>query len=367
MNATTWVEISTGALARNYAAVAQFAGVAVCAVVKANAYGCGIVESARTFRDAGASWLAVTRLEEARALRDAGIDGNVLVLAPPPPDAIADAIGLDCAIALGAAGDVDAYASAARKAGKPGRVHVKVDTGMGRLGVAPSQAPGVAQRVAADPDLILEGIWTHFADAASLSGKRQLASFEAVRDALGKQGARTLVHAANSAALVTLPGARFDLVRVGTLLYGQQPAGATAPFALEDPFAWYAKVVNVRDLPAGATVGYGSEWRTKRTARVATIPVGWADGFGVEPHARTPSAAEAARTAARATLDAARLRPSQRFVSFGGKRLTVAGRIGMQATTVAVPDGVEISPGDAVRVPARRLLVGAGIERVYVP
>jgi alanine racemase len=368
MSATTWVEVSTGALARNYAAVARHAGVPVCAVVKANAYGCGLVECARVFRDAGASWLAVTRVEEARALRDVGIDGNVLVLTPPPPDALTDAIGLDCAIALGSASDVEAYASAARKAGKPARVHIKVDTGMGRLGVTSDEAPEVARRVAGEADIVLEGVWTHFADAADDSdtgGRRQLARFVAVRESLGRHGVRTLVHAANSAALLALPGSRFDMVRIGTLLYGQQPPGATAPFTLEDPFAWYAKVVGVRDLPAGATVGYGSEWRAKRAVRVATIPVGWADGFTVEPHTRTESPGEAARTAARAVAAAAHLRPSGRFVWIGSTRAPVVGRVGMQATTVTVPSSVEA--GDTVRLPARRLLVNAAIERVYVP
>ena len=161
-------------------------------------------------------------------------------------------------------------------------------------------------------------------------------------------------------------GARLDMVRVGTILYGQNPAGVAAPFALENVFSWRARVVNVRDLEPGDPVGYDGEWRAKRRTRVATIPVGWADGFTVEPHARTESLGEAARTTARALAVAARARPSGRFVSLEGAKLPVVGRVGMQATTVEIGDG-RVGVGDVVTVPARRLLVSPAIERVYVP
>jgi alanine racemase len=233
--------------------------------------------------------------------------------------------------------------------------------------VPPSEAPDVARRIAGSRDLVLEGVWTHFADAASSGGRKQLERFLAVREALGRHGVRALVHAANSAAALALPASRFDMVRVGTLLYGQQPPGVTASLELHDPFSWHAVVVSVRDLPAGATVGYGSEWRAKRPIRVATIPVGWADGFTVEPHARTDSAAEAARTTARAVASATHVRATGRFVWIAGRRASVVGRVGMQAVTVAVPDGLDVAAGDTVRLPARRILVNAAIDRVYVP
>jgi alanine racemase len=363
---TTWVEVSRAALHANFEAVRTYAGTEVCAVVKANAYGCGLVECATVFHRAGARMVAVTRVEEGRQLRDAGVAADVLILAPPPQDAIAGAIAMNCALPVGDGADVDRYAEAARTAGRPARVHLKVDTGMGRLGVRPEHAPAVASRIASSGDLSLDGIWTHFADAAGPSGRVQLERFLAVRAALARYAPRAIMHAANSAATIALPGSRLDMVRVGTILYGQSPAGADAPFPLKDPFAWHATVVSVRELPAGATVGYGSEWKARAPTRVATIPIGYADGFGVEPAARSESITEAARLGGRVAAVALGRKQSPRFVWFGDRKAPVVGRIAMQEVTVQV-DGIPgVNVGTPARLPARRLLVSPAIERVYV-
>ena len=364
---TSWVEVSLGALQANFESVRKHAATAVCAVVKANAYGCGLVECATVFHRAGARMIAVTRVEEARRLRDAGVAAEVLILAPPPPDALRLAIEMNCAVALGDGGDVERYAQTAKEAGRPARIHLKIDTGMGRLGVRPEHAPGVASRVAGSETLALEGIWTHLADAAQPSGRAQVDRFLAVRAALGRYAPRAILHAANSAATIALPAARLDMVRVGTLLYGQDPAGVRAPFALRDPFAWHATVVSVRDLPAGATVGYGGEWRAKTATRVATLAIGYVDGFGLEPVARSESIVEAARLGGRVAAVALHRRPSPRFVWFGDRKAPVVGRIAMQEVTVQVDGIAGVRPGSVARIPARRLLVDAAIERVYVP
>jgi len=364
---TTWVEVSRGALQNNLGAVKKHAQTPVCAVVKANAYGCGLVEAATTFHRAGARMVAVTRVEEARELRDAGVAADVLILAPPPRELLREAFAMNCALCLSDGTDIEPYADAARAAGRPGRIHLKVDTGMGRLGVRPEHAPGVASRIASTPDLALDGFWTHFADAAGESGRRQLDRFLAVRSAVARYAPRAVVHAANSAATLALPGARLDMVRVGTLLYGQDPVGVRAPFPLADAFAWHATVVSVRDLPAGATVGYGSEWRAKQRTRVATIPVGYVDGFGLEPAARSESFVEAAKAGGRVAAVALRRRPSSRFVWFGSRMAPVVGRIAMQEATVDLEGLTDVGVGTVARIPARRLLVGAHIDRVYLP
>ena len=363
---STWVEVSRAALQANLEAVRKHAGTPVCAVVKANAYGCGLLECASVFHRAGARMLAVTRVEEARLLRDAGVAAEILILAPLPRAAVRHAIDMNCAIALGDGTDVDPYAEAARMSGRPARIHLKVDTGMGRLGVRPEHAPGVAQRVASSPDLVLEGVWTHFADAASEFGRTQLDRFLGVRAALGRYAPRAILHAANSAATLALPASRLDLVRVGTLLYGQDPVGVRAPFPLADPFAWHATVVAVRELPAGATVGYGGEWHAKKPSRIATLPVGYADGLGLEPAARSESIVEAARQGGRLAAVAIGRRPSPRFVLFGDRKAPVVGRIAMQEVSVLVDGMTDVVVGSVARIPARRLLVGSHIERVYI-
>lgn len=354
MQPTTWVEISRAALEANLRAVREHAGVPVCAVVKANAYGHGAAGAARVFEHAGASMLAVTRVDEAAAIRDAGVEAPILVLTPPPEPG--DAVKLGCAITVAAASDLE-------RIPRDARVHLKVDTGMGRLGVTPPEAVAVAKRIA--EWATLEAVWTHFAGAAGSSGPAQLRRFASVVDAIRGAGLNVLFHAANSAATIALPGARFDMVRIGTLLYGQAPPGiARAPFALADTFAWYAVVSSVKELPAGSTVGYGSEWRARKPTRVATLPVGYADGMAMEPFARTPSLSTAARTAARFARATARF--PERAVWFGNQRAPIVGRIAMQETTVSL-DGIDasIGVGSVARIPARRLSVNPLIERRY--
>jgi alanine racemase len=234
---------------------------------------------------------------------------------------------------------------------------------MGRLGVHPDEAADVARRVA--EWATLDAVWTHFADAAGRSGRRQLERFLAVRDRVRAAGLSPLFHAANSAATIALAGARLDMVRVGTLLYGQLPPGVPrAPFPLRDAFAWYARVAAVRDLPAGTAIGYGGEWRARRRTRVATLPVGYADGLGLEPVARSASVAEAARAGGRVAAAMVRPERSLRAVYFGEKRAPVLGRIAMQEITVSLEgiDAVEV--GSIARIPCRRLLVNPQILRV---
>ena len=364
-DASTWVEISLDALRSNFDAVASFARVPVCAVVKSNAYGHGLVPAARTFAEAGARMLAVTRWEEARELRSGGVRAPLLLLTPAAGDAAAEAIALDVSLCVASAGEIDALAAAARAAGRTAQVHLKVDTGMGRLGVRPQEAVDIARSIHETPELALDGVWTHFAGAGTSSGERQLRRFESVRRELGKYAARALVHAANSAAMIAMPGSRYDMVRVGTALYGLDPPNVRLPFPARSPFTWYARIASVRTLEPGDTVGYGSEWRASRRTRVATIPVGYADGFGLEPAARTETFTEAAKAGARAALVAARRRASPRAVMVAGKRAPVVGRISMQQATVSV-EGIEgVTAGDVVVVPARRVLVSASIARVY--
>jgi alanine racemase len=354
MDRSTWVEVDVSALRHNFSLVSEHAGVPVCAVVKANGYGHGLVIAARAFARA-AEMLAVTRIEEAAAIRNAGVDARILILAP-----VADpqeAMRLGCEISLASPRQIASVPDGAR-------AHLIVDTGMGRLGVQESEAVDAARAVASRATLA--SVWTHFADGAGHSGAGQLARFESVVRELRSAGVSVPVHAANSAATLALPRARFDMVRVGTLLYGQNPPGARAPWASRDPFAWYARVIALRTIPAGARVGYGSEWRAKKPTRVATLPVGYVDGFLLEPAARTESVTESARAAARVAARATGVRESPRAVYFDGRRAPVVGRIGMQLVTVDVNAMPDVDEDSIARVPGRRLLVDPSIERVAV-
>lgn len=293
MSYLTWVEVDLAATQNNLRRMKALTRTRVMAVVKANAYGHGAVEVARAAASAGADWLGVARAPEGLALRAGGdAPGRVstlpiLVLGYTPPDLAAEAIGADLTLAVFDVEDAKAYAAAARALGRRARVHVKVDTGMGRLGVLPEDAVEFTRAARALEGVEVDGVFTHFAGADVAdpsSARRQLAEFETVLAALDESGLRAqgapLVHAANSAAAIALPAARYDLVRMGIALYGLHPSGdVPCPPGFVPALAWKAIVTQVKTLPAGHGISYGSEYVTKETETIAVIPVGYADGF----------------------------------------------------------------------------------------
>jgi alanine racemase len=285
----TWAEIDLGAVEHNVARlVAAAAPAALAAVVKADGYGHGAVPVARAALAAGARWLAVALVEEGVELRRAGIDAPVLVLAEPPPAAAPRVVAERLTPVVCRVEVIDALAKAVADAGRPEPlgVHLKVDTGMHRVGVDPAGVLEVARVIAQRPELVLEGVCTHLAVADEPGHPytdEQLRRFAAALDALRRAGLRPrLTHAANTAALLTQPAARHDLVRAGIGCYGIPPspglAAACADLGLRPAMALRSRVSQVRDLPAGTAVSYGLHYRLAAPARVATVPVGYADG-----------------------------------------------------------------------------------------
>ncbi len=283
-----WVEVDLGALRRNAARLARLVAPAgLCAVVKADGYGHGAELVARAALAGGARWLAVATVDEGLALRRAGIEAPVLVLSQPTPEALRAARSGRLTPTLDTPAGVRAAAAAAGEG--PWPVHLKVDTGMHRAGCAPEELLGLAQAVADSGRLVLEGLWTHLAvadgsgpeDQAFTTG--QLRAFEAARRRLLAAGLPPLLaHAANSAAALTRPEARYDLVRCGIALYGLAPSEALAAPAdalgLEPALRWRARVTRVQRLPAGARPSYGRRRALPHAATVAVVPVGYADG-----------------------------------------------------------------------------------------
>jgi alanine racemase len=281
-----WAEVDLDAIGHNAALLAEMVSPAqLCAVVKADAYGHGAVEVARAAQANGARWLAVALVEEGVALRQAGVEGPVLVLCEPAERAMGPcaAFGLTPTV-YSSAGIARADAEAARvRTTLP--VHLKVDTGMHRLGADPEDALGLARAVAAAPHLRLQGLWTHLAVAERPSDpftSEQLSTFEAVREELRAAGlVPEVVHAANSAAAIAHPASRYDLVRCGIALYGYPPGPAVAELLgreLRPALCLKAKVSWRRRLPAGARVSYGRVRPLPEASVVATVPLGYADG-----------------------------------------------------------------------------------------
>ena len=277
----TAVRVDLEAIAHNVGALMP-ANAALMAVVKADGYGHGAVEVARAALDAGATWLGVALVEEGIALRDAGLRAPVLVLSEFPDGSEKDALAADLTPTVYTDRGVQAVADAAGALGRTAAVHVKVDTGMHRVGLHPPEdAPAFVDRVIrAGCDL--EGLWTHFARAEEdePTTRRQLELFHRIlHDVRGHGVQPRIVHAANSAAAILYPEAHFDLVRIGIALYGLDPGGALGQrVGLVPALSWRSEVSAVRTLPSGEPVSYGHRYGVAGGV-VATVPVGYADGY----------------------------------------------------------------------------------------
>ncbi|MYD08472.1 MAG: alanine racemase [Chloroflexi bacterium] len=323
------VSIDLDAVAANVRSIKALVGdtVSLMAVVKANAYGHGAPQVARVAMENGADLLAVACLEEALELRRAGIGAPILTLSFVPADAVASAIALDLTVAIFDLEQARRYQSAASGIGGALSAHLKIDTGMGRLGVLPGDALALCQQVAELPAISLEGIYTHFssADASSRFTAEQLSRFCDSLAQLEHQGFRFKhVHAANSAALLTEPASRFNLVRPGLSIYGLNPLGAgQGPAWLKPAMSWKTTIAQVKTLPAGSFVGYGNTYRTRGSETIALLPVGYADGLRRAPR-------------------------RWREVLARGRRAPVIGRISMEKTAINVSHIPGARAGDEV-------------------
>jgi alanine racemase len=332
-----WAEVDLGAITRNAARLKALAGDAeLCAVVKAQAYGHGPVRAADAALNGGATWLGVALVEEGVALRDAGITEPVLVLSEPPHDGDtwATVVRHRLTPTVYTQAAVEAAAKAVVAAGgDPLPVHVKVDTGMHRVGAAPADAAELACAVDGRAELVLDGLFTHFAVADEVDGAgvaftdAQVAAFRRVVDALAARGVRPrLLHACNSAGLLAHPDAAFDLVRCGIALYGLAPAPDLADrcAGLEPAMALKARVSYVKPVAAGERVSYGLCYRFDRPSWVATVPIGYADGV---PRSLGASGGE---------------------VLIGGRRRPIAGTVTMDQLLVDCGDDTSVAVGDEV-------------------
>lgn len=284
-----WVEVDHEALAHNVRVVRQaLGGVQLWAVVKAQAYGHGAVETARTALAAGAAGLIVAVVDEAVELRAAGLDAPILVLTPPLVDQAPAYATYDLIAAVADLETARALAQAGQVRGRPIPVHIKVDTGMGRLGVRPEETPALVRAVHGLPGVRVAGLFTHMAAADEedlTSARTQLARFDQVQVVLDRDGLRPeVVHAANSAAALVLPESRYSLARIGIALYGIAPSPAVARtlaaagMRLVPALAFRARVVAARRVPAGWPISYGSTYVTAAETTIATLPVGYSDG-----------------------------------------------------------------------------------------
>ncbi|MGO9458478.1 MAG: alanine racemase [Acidimicrobiales bacterium] len=338
-------EIDLGAVAHNASVLRRICGpAALCAVVKADGYGHGAVPAARAALEGGAGWLAVAIVDEGIELREAGVTAPVLLLSEPPAGAADDVVAHGLTPTVAGPELLGPLAAAARRRGTRLGVHVKVDTGMHRVGVAPEGAVSLWAAVAGEPALSAEGLWTHLAVADGGSeGDReytalQLRRFAEVAAAVTAAGPRpTVLHAANSAGAISFPSARHDLVRCGIALYGVAPSPAVADDLvaagappLRPALSLRSSVVAVRRLGAGERPSYGRLRPLPVDSVVATVPLGYADGV---PRA---------------------LFKAGYSVLIGGRRRPLAGMVTMDQLVVDCGPDAEVGPGDEVTLLGRQ-------------
>jgi alanine racemase len=315
--AATWADVDLSAITENTRHLVRLAAVPLMAVLKADGYGHGAMPVAMAALRGGATWCGVARSEEALDLRRRGLDCPILLLGWAPTGLLQELVAGSISLTVWSASQIEEIAAAARVLGQTAKVHLKVDTGMTRLGVEPEDAVEMARRIREADGVELEAVFTHFACADDLScgvTAAQEASFRNVVSALSAAGLRPgLVHAANSAATLMHPSARFDLVRLGVALCGIAPSsGWTLPPDLKPALTWKAVLTQVKTVPPGRGVSYGHQYTTTRHERIGTVAVGYGDGYR---------------------------RTDGNILLVGGRRVPVVGRVCMDQLLVQL-DGV---------------------------
>jgi alanine racemase len=338
------IRIDLAALSRNAAALSALIGPAceLLAVVKADGYGHGMIGVARAALAGGARRLGVSTVEEGVSLRAAGVTCPVLVMGVMDETEAPEVVTHNLTPVICRTGQLDALIAAVRTSSEqPVQVHIKVDTGMGRLGLLPEEVLPLLQRAWHEPALRVEGVMTHFAEAdvvKSASTAEQLSRFRALLDQIAADwpASTTLIaHAANSAALLTQPESRLQMVRTGLSLYGLLPSPACrGVIELEPVMSWTTRVAHLRRLPAGRSLGYGRTFTTTRPSLIGLLPVGYAAGYF-------------------------RLLSNRAACLHRGGRVPIVGRISMDLTMIDLTDHPEARIGDEIVLIGRQ-----GRERV---
>jgi alanine racemase len=328
-----WVEVSRSQIAANYRSVraAAGAGVEAAGVVKADAYGHGMVEVARILATEGARWLAVSSVEEGVTLRDSGIELGILVMAGVLPSEREAVVEYRLTPAVHSLSELPELDAAAARLGRPLAFHLKIDSGMGRLGTRAS-AEQIAEAVRGLATAKLEGLMTHFASAADFESRQtevQIEYFNSIAERLAAAGIHpAYLHLSSTNAIAyPRPGASQAMVRPGHAIYGYvSPARGKAPLSIlrvKPALSWRTRIIAVKEVSEGTLIGYGGSYRTTQAMRIAILAAGYADGI---PH---------------------RLSNRGKVIA-GGKLTAMLGTVSMDLTTIDVSHAPHLKPGDPV-------------------
>ena len=323
-----WAEINLGALAHNVRSIRQHIEpkVKLCAVVKANAYGHGAIEVSKCALEEGADVLAVATVDEALELRAAGLTAPILILGLIPAFAVDDAVAHDITLTVADLSLAQKISGAAVRQNRTAKVHMKLETGMGRIGASVEDAAALAEAITQLPNVELEGLFSHFAAAGADEAftRRQLELFNQAIEMISARGINIPIkHIGAAAAILEMPEAHFDMLRSGIITYGLYPAGNIKhTLKFRSVMTLKAQVLFVKRIPRGTSVGYGREFMAERDSVIATAAIGYADGY---------------------------IRAYQGFhVEIKGKKAPIAGRVCMDQIMIDVTDIEGVKVGDEV-------------------
>jgi len=337
-----FIEVDRDAIRHNLSSLRSFLGneVKILACVKANAYGHGMMEIARLLQEEGVDFLGVAHPHEGVQLRDAGVEAPILVLSSFFPEEAEYIVSYNLHQSVESLALCRVLDKVAKQLGKKAFIHINVDTGMGRLGVLPEELPKFLAEASELKNVEICGLYTHFSSAESDEDftLAQLSLFNELLNTLSAQGYRPpLIHAANSAATVRFPQTHFDMVRVGLLIYGISPIrGQPLPLPLRPALSLHTKILSLRHLPEGTSISYNHTYTLKRSSIIATVPIGYGDGYIVQYS-------------------------NKAHVLVRGKRCPVIGRICMDLLLIDVTDVEGVQIGDTVTLIGKQ-----GDERISV-
>jgi len=323
---STWATVDLDAIQQHVRYILARCKTQVMAIVKANAYGHGAVPVARAALQAGATWCGVARVNEALELRHAGVDCPILILGYTPQAQYQQMIAHQVSMTVWDLIQIENISAAASRINQEARLHLKVDTGMSRLGIAPGDVMGLLEASGRFPNLQIEGLFTHFAradEADQTSTDAQEEHFQGLLSRLKAGGFHIpLIHAANSAASLTRPSVFLNCVRLGIALYGLHPSPeCPLPPDFRPALNWKSVISQLKTLPPGRGVSYGHEYVTSKNERIGTVPVGYADGLR---------------------------RVSSNQVLVGGRKVPVVGRVTMDQIMIQLDTVPDAREGDEV-------------------
>lgn len=359
----TWIAVDLDGLIHNLSQIKKHTSAPICAVVKGDAYGHGIVVASQLYAKYNLKYLAVNDVPEALEIREAHIKTPVLILSPSLPQQANEIIENKLTPTVSSVQLIQALAQQAKAVRKTIKIHLKVNTGMNRVGVSPREAPILAKLIKKQPYLQLEGVYTHFATAnKNLNyARKQLTQFIQLKATMEGLGFEDLIwHCANSSALINMPEGHLDLVRVGTLLYGQSPVKLPNSWQLQPTWNLFSRIIQIQKVAKGQAIGYGGTFTAKRNSVIGIIPIGYGDGFGVTPN--TASNWVGLQQLVHKLID------KPQGIVINTQEYPMVGKVAMGMTCIDLtdhPNALDLY-GAVVNIPTRRVLVNRRLPKVYL-